>query len=181
MDPRPLSDDQKADEARQAVLLLAALTTAEKQRRANFWTDDEPGIMRVNHRTGSWMTIEEEFPQRVRQTIRATKSMLTVFFNPKEFTLGNLLGQGRTFTTAYFIDDVIMPFANQHAHQWEDIAGRKLNLRVDNSKCHTARSVQEETASHRCRCVPHPPHSPNVAMQTSTCSGRQRKNCPGGH
>jgi hypothetical protein len=30
------------------------------------------------------MTIDEELPQQVNQTIGATKSMLTVFFNPKE-------------------------------------------------------------------------------------------------
>jgi hypothetical protein len=42
-------------------------------------------IMWVNLATGSCMTIDEERPQRLRHTIGPTKSMLTVFFNPKEF------------------------------------------------------------------------------------------------
>jgi hypothetical protein len=39
------------------------------------------------------MMIGEELPQRVRQTIGATKLTLTVCFNPKEFTILDLLPQ----------------------------------------------------------------------------------------
>jgi hypothetical protein len=88
------------------------------------------------------MTIEEELPQRMHQTIRATKAMLTVFFNPMEFTLVNLLSQGTSFTAAYFADNVTIPSASQHP-QRGDIAGRRLLLHFDNSKCHTARHVQK--------------------------------------
>jgi hypothetical protein len=35
--------------------------------------------------------IEEEWPQRVLQTVRATISMLKVFFSPTEFAPVNLL------------------------------------------------------------------------------------------
>jgi hypothetical protein len=67
--------------------------------------------------TASWMTIEEELPQRMHETIRATKAMLTVFFNPIEFTPVNLLPQGTSFAAAYFADNVTIPSANQHAQQ----------------------------------------------------------------
>jgi hypothetical protein len=58
--------------------------------------------------TGSWVTIEEELPQRTLQTMRAIKSMGTVFFNPKEFSTVNLLPQGTSFTVGYFIDNEII-------------------------------------------------------------------------
>jgi hypothetical protein len=74
-----LSDDQKADSARQALMLLAALMAAKKRRWFNFWTGDESWMIWVNPLTGSWMTIDGELPQRVRQTIGATKSVLTIF------------------------------------------------------------------------------------------------------
>jgi hypothetical protein len=87
MGPHLLSDNQKADRARQALILLATLTTGEKQRWLNCWTGDESWIMWVNPGTGSWMTIDEELPQRVHQTIGARKSLLEIFFNPKEFSI----------------------------------------------------------------------------------------------
>jgi hypothetical protein len=96
-------------------MLLVALTAAEKRRWSNFWTADESWIKMVDPPTGSWMTIDEELPQRVRQTIGVTKSMLTVFFNPKAFTIVALLPQDTSCTAVSFVKNVILPLANGHA------------------------------------------------------------------
>jgi hypothetical protein len=85
--------------------------------------------------------LEEELPQRVLQTIKATKSMLTVFFNPKQFTLMTLLPQGTSVTAARFVDKLIIPVANGHAQLRENIARRKLNLHFGNSKSHAPHCV----------------------------------------
>jgi hypothetical protein len=61
------------------------------------------------------MTIDQELPQRVRQTIGATKSMLTVFFNPKELAIVDLLTRDTSFTAVYFANNVILSPDNQHA------------------------------------------------------------------
>jgi hypothetical protein len=37
------------------------------------------------------MTIDQEWPQRVRQTIKVIKPMMTTFFNPKQVIMLNLL------------------------------------------------------------------------------------------
>jgi hypothetical protein len=47
------------------------------------------------------MTIDEELPQRVCQTIGAAEPMRKAFFNPKEFFTGTLLPQGTSFTATY--------------------------------------------------------------------------------
>jgi hypothetical protein len=75
---------------RQTLLLLAALTTAEKRGWANSWTGDESWIMLVNLLTAIWMTMDQESPSRVHQTMKAIKSILMVFFIPKEFVIVNL-------------------------------------------------------------------------------------------
>jgi hypothetical protein len=93
--------------------------------------------------TGPWMTIDEKLPRRVRQTIRATKSKVMVFFNPNEFAIVDLLPQDTSFTAVYFVNNVILPLAHQYSQQPEDIGRRKLHLHFDNSKCHTARQVQD--------------------------------------
>jgi hypothetical protein len=83
--PHLLSDDHKADRAPPVLMLLAAMTAAEKRRRLNVWTGDECGIIWVPRPTRSLMTIDEELPQRLRETIGGTKSMLMVFFSLMEF------------------------------------------------------------------------------------------------
>jgi hypothetical protein len=116
--------------------------------------------------------MDEELPQRGRQTIGATKSMLTVFFNPKLFARENLLPQGTSFTAVYYVENVIVALANRHAQQVGDISRCKLHLHFDDVKCHPARYVQEEMASHRCVRVPHPPYSPHVAIADFYLFGR---------
>jgi hypothetical protein len=106
--------------------------------------------------TGSWMRIDEELPQRVHQTIGATKSMLMVFFNPKEFTIVDLLPQDTSSTPGYFVNNAILPLANWHAQQLGAISRRKLHLHFDNFKGHIARYVQKQMAGHQCVRVPHP-------------------------
>jgi hypothetical protein len=59
-----LPDDQKTDRAGRALLLLAALAKTEERRWVNFWIGDESWIKLVNPPTGSWVTIENELPQK---------------------------------------------------------------------------------------------------------------------
>jgi hypothetical protein len=98
-------------------MLLAALTAAEKRRWSNFWTGDGSWIKMVNPPTGPWMMIDAELSQRVRQTIGARKSMLTVVFNPKAFAIVALLPQDTSCTAISFVKNVILPLVNCHA-QW---------------------------------------------------------------
>jgi hypothetical protein len=48
MDAPSVVRQSKVDKAREALLLLAALTTAETRRQANLWTVDESWSMWVN-------------------------------------------------------------------------------------------------------------------------------------
>jgi hypothetical protein len=45
------------------------------------------------------------------------KSMLMVFFNPKEFIVFDLLPQDTSFAAVYFVNNVILPSVNRHAQQ----------------------------------------------------------------
>jgi hypothetical protein len=93
------------------------------------------------------MTIDEKLPQRVHQMRKATESMLTVFFNLKEFARVNLLSQGASLTAPYFTDITISPLASWQAQQSGDITSRKVYLHFDNPQYHIARDVEEEITS----------------------------------
>jgi hypothetical protein len=60
----PQSDNQKADRARQALLLLGALSRTEKRRWVNFWTCDGP-----------WTRVPGKRGQRDRPSQKSTQRL----------------------------------------------------------------------------------------------------------
>jgi hypothetical protein len=63
------------------------------------------------------MTIDEELPEKVRQTIKTRKSMLTVFIDPTKFVIMNLLPHSTSFIAVYFINNMIIRLASGHTQQ----------------------------------------------------------------
>jgi hypothetical protein len=63
------------------------------------------------------MMIEKELPQKVRQTIKATKALLTVSFNLKKSAAVNLVPRGASITGAHCIDNMMIPLPNRYTQQ----------------------------------------------------------------
>jgi hypothetical protein len=135
--------------------------------------------MWMNRPTGSWIIIDKELTQRLRQRIRATRLILAILFNPMEFVKLNLLPQGTSFTAVYLVANVTIPLASRHGRQQRDISRQKLHLHFDNSKYHAARHIYEQTARHRCVRVPHFHIHPIWLSQASISSGNYNNNSPG--
>jgi histone-lysine N-methyltransferase SETMAR len=162
--PHLLSDDQKVARVNGAKVLQQELLDAKKRNCDLFWTGDKSWILWHNERLGSWLAVDQELPIRVRQTIGWRKFMLIIFFNPRAFAVINVLPPGTLFNAAYFVSEVIIPLHQLHSIMRGDNERRKLRVHFDNSPCHTARKVSEEMSHLRCRRVPHPPYSPNLAI-----------------
>jgi hypothetical protein len=110
------------------------------------------------------LSLDEEFPERVRQTIGAEKSMLTVVFNPNGFAIADLLSQGDSFIAQYFIDQIFKPLSSEHSTKSVDIARIRLRLHFDNSRCHITKTMSEEITCLNCKRALHPPYSPDLAI-----------------
>jgi len=162
--PYSLSDPQKAERVAMAKSLLKSLEKAQSRNWHGFWTGDESWILWVNQQKGSWLTVEEEIPKRVEQTIRARKSMVTIFLNPHEFSVVEILPEDQSFTAVYFAKKVVKPLGLRHAQEPAHITRYPLKLHFDNSRCHTAKIVQAKMTKYRCKRVPHPPYSPDLAI-----------------
>jgi hypothetical protein len=70
-------------------------------------------------------------PPRIRQTIGAKKSTLTVFFSPAELHIGDTMPQEITVTAGHFIPHVLTLLHQHILSLSQDAAQRKLNLHVD--------------------------------------------------
>jgi hypothetical protein len=76
----------------------------------------------------------------------------------------DLLPQGDSFTVQYIIDQILKPLSQAHSTKSADIARRSLRLHFGNSRCHTAKIVSEEMACLKCKRVPHPFYSRDMAI-----------------
>ena len=177
--PHSLSDDQKVARVDGANMLRAELLMARRRNWNLFWTGDESWILWNTQRSGSWLAVDEELPVRVKQTIAAPKSMITIFFNPHSFPIVEVLPEKASFNAAYFIDCVVTPLAQLHASTAGDNARRKLRLHFDNSPCHTSRAVSDAMTRLRCRRVPHPAYSPDLAICDFYLFGRIKERLAG--
>jgi hypothetical protein len=99
----------------------------------------------------------------------------TIFLNLKEFANLYLLPPDTFFTAVYFVNNMILPLANGHAQQLENMGCRKPHLHFDNSKCHPVRHVQERMTSHRCVRVSHLPYSPDLTIADFCLLGRLKQ------
>jgi hypothetical protein len=79
MIPHELNDDQKRTRVQFAVSLQVELERAQWRNWTEFYSDDESWVLPKNFPNGCRLSLEEEFSERVRQTIGVEKSMLKVF------------------------------------------------------------------------------------------------------
>jgi hypothetical protein len=147
-----------------AKALKSALAKAQRRNWLNFWTRDVSWIMWDNFATASWSPLDQRMPQRIRQTIGAKKSMLTVGFSPAEFLIIDVRLQDITFVAEYFIARVLPPLHQHRRSPSQDVARQKHNLHFGNSRCHTTWSVMDEMAKLRCKPVAHSLYSPDLAI-----------------
>jgi hypothetical protein len=90
---------------------------------------------------------------------------------------GKLSFEWPTGTPFSDVDEANLALVYQplHTHRLQG----KLHLHFGNSKCHAARHVQEETASHRRVGVPHHPDSPDLAIADFYLPGRSKQQLSG--
>jgi hypothetical protein len=58
----------------------------------------------------------------------------------------------------------LKPLSQEHSAKSADIARRSFWLHFGNSRCHSAKIVVEEMIRLKCKSVPHPPYSPDLAI-----------------
>jgi hypothetical protein len=110
------------------------------------------------------LSLDEELPERARQTIGAEKSMLTVFWIRMVsrlwiFCHKEIVSVSNTSFIRYWSHQ-----ASNFSTKSADIARRSLRLHFDNSRCHSAKIVSQEMTHLKCTRSPHQPYSPDLAI-----------------
>jgi hypothetical protein len=86
------------------------------------------------------------------------------FLQPEGIRLSELVATGHVVHSGMLCRQQDYPISQAGPSAVGDFARRKLHLHFDNSRCQTARHVQEEMASHPGCRVSHPTYSPDSAI-----------------
>jgi hypothetical protein len=104
-----------------------------------------------------WLRLGETPPERARHTIQDRKIMVTIAWNPLGFPLIVALPKGRTFNAEYYRDNILATLTQLQP----DDDGRKVVVRADNARAHTAQKCRPFCEENGLR--PRPPNSPDLA------------------
>jgi hypothetical protein len=124
------------------------------------------------------LSLDEELSERVRQPTGAEKSMFTDF-NSNDFSIADLLPQGKWFTAQYFFFQILKPMSQEYSTKSADIARRSLRFNFDNSRCHAVKIVSEEITCLKIKGVPNPHYSPDLAIADFHLFGVLQQNLQG--
>jgi hypothetical protein len=106
-----LNDGQKRTRVQLAVSLQAGLERAQRRNWTEFCTGDESRVSWKNFPKGWWLSLDQELPERVRQTIRTETSIFTVF-QSEWFRSWRSSATRDRFSAQYFTDQILKPFSH---------------------------------------------------------------------
>lgn len=160
--PHFLTSSQKVKRVKLAQLLLQTIKNARHQNFSYFYTGDESWFYLSNDHEKIWLAPEEEIPLRERKMIYTKKFMVSIFWNVNGFLLIDILDEGSTFNSDYFIHNILERI-NGLTQEWSEKEQRNITLHFDNARPHTAEKVRQYMKCNKMKRAPHPPYSPDIA------------------
>jgi histone-lysine N-methyltransferase SETMAR len=106
-----------------------------------------------------WLRVEEQPPERPRHTIQDPKRIMTIAWNPLGFHLLDAFPKGNTFNAEYYRLNILTEFLLLRQQDAE----RRLVIRADNARPHTARKCRAFCEENQLRLAVHSPYSPDLA------------------
>jgi transposase len=106
-----------------------------------------------------WIHVKEQSPERLRDNIQDSKTMVTIAWNPLGFHFLDPLPKGNTFDTEYYRVDILTEFLPFRPH----VDGRRLIIHADNARPQTTRKFRAFCEENRLRLAVRSPYSPDLA------------------
>jgi histone-lysine N-methyltransferase SETMAR len=161
--PHELDDDQKAERARCARLMLEELDRHAETNFHYLLTGDESWMLYDQQPSRMWAIDREHVDTIVRPSHHARKTMVTVFFGINGPAVVKILPQGAKFTTEYFIDEILQPLQRKFNPNARPGRISPFELHFDNAPVHNSKAATQKLMEYgMCRLV-HPPYSPDLA------------------
>ena len=126
-------------------------------------TGDQRWFLYRYEHNGKWCSLEENNPIANGSKIIIKKIVVTVIWGVWEFPIIDIMPEGQSFNSLYFIENIILPLYNEKTKYWAEADERKMWLYLDNCKVHNSKSSMKTISDIGFKRAPHPPYSPDVA------------------
>lgn len=160
--PHSLTDEQKYKRVSISKQLLKILRSAKHHSWNYFATGDESWFYLSYDYEQMWVHPGDTPQVRAKKMIGDEKVLVSIFWNPNGFLLVDDLPKGSSFTSSYFINNILEPLTG-NGSRFPDNDGRRLNLHMDNARPHIAKITNQYMECRGIKKVPHPPYSPDIA------------------
>jgi histone-lysine N-methyltransferase SETMAR len=161
--PHMLSADQKQKRVNDCSELAIILERCKHNGWRDIITGDQSWFVCSYGEDGAWLYPEDEAPIMDGSTIGTIKFMVTVIWGVHGIYLVDILPEGESYNSRYFIEKILRPLADQKDFIWPTRGKRKIWLHLDNCKVHNSKVTQKEIISLGFKRTPHPPYSPDIA------------------
>ena len=142
-------------------------------------TGDEAWFFFDNPSDGQWSKSPSEVRRNVNRTVKSQKVMVTIFWSVNGFHVIEVLPEGHTFDSEYFISLVKMlkkRIFPPKSKRWS----KKIYLHLDNAPVHRSRATTTTAQKIGFCMLRHPPYSPDIAPSDFFLFGyikEKLKNC----
>lgn len=161
--PHLLSNANKILRMNACVELVHILSECKKINWLNIITGDQSWFTFGYGENGAWLRNEDEPPIMDGSKIQIKKIMVTVIWGVHGIYLIDVLPEGTSFDSTYFIEHIINPLSEMRPKIWKDSKRRKIWLHLDNCRVHNSKVSLEKTEAAGFKRAPHPPYSPDIA------------------
>jgi hypothetical protein len=121
-----------------------------------------PGSGTVIHSNNVCAGPSEAIP-RTRQTIGATKPMITIFFTALQLIMLDVLSKGSKFNQQYFIDYMFLDLKTENRNFRRRMPFAFFWVHMDNSMGHNGSKVVSKFDKHHMVRLPHPSYSRDLS------------------
>ena len=161
--PHLLSDPQKQKRVTESKLLKEILIKSRENGWRDIITGDQSWFTYGYGVEGAWLTEDEKAPIMDGSKIQIKKIMITVIWGVHGIFLVDMLPEGTSFNSDYFIEHIIEPLEEMKDKIWTESYRRKVWLHLDNCRVHNSKQSIEKTEAAGFKRAPHLPYSPDIA------------------
>ena len=120
-----------------------------------------------------------EKPEFEKDQITHQKFMITIIWGVWGFFVVDMLPNGMSYNSSYFISNILHVLGEQKQQIWPKSGKRKVWIHLDNCKVHNSKMTMEEIQKSQFKRAPHPAYSPDIAPSDFYLFGRVKKGVGG--
>lgn len=177
--PHMLTSALKKKRVQYSKSILQQLRIFKMEGYHHIITGDESWIyLRYYHKI-MYSQDRENVPKKPRRLIGDPKYMFTIFWNPWDFYIIDVLPKQDKFNSDYFINNILQPLEIKLYPEGRNPHSKKYTVHFDNARPHTSLKTRSFISNSELAQLEHPPYSPDISPSDFYLFGKLKNSMNG--